>query len=602
MSISTAQMWLFLLIFTSILQSTLSSNVTYDFNITWVAVNPDGAFTRPTIGVNGQWPPPQIHANLGDTITVNVLNLLGNQSTSLHFHGLFMNGSTHMDGPAQVSQCAIAPGSSFTYRFRAEQVGTYWYHSHTQSQYPDGLRAPLIIHDPDNPYAEQFDQELVLTVSDWYHQQMADLIPQYMKSGHMMSHEPVPDASLLNDTHDLQVGVVPGKTYLVRMVNMAAFAGQYFWIEGHTMTIVEIDGVYTRATEAEMIYLASGQRCSFLLTTKSQSSHNYPFVASMDQSLFMMAGHVNSDVTGWLVYDSAHPLPRPKKIDQFNPTDDMTIVPYDEMQLLPKADKSISLNLEMRHSQGATYYMFNDISYRSPEIPSLYTALTSGNSATDPAVYGISTNPFVLERNDVVELVLYNRHMLRHPFHLHGHHFQAIYRSEEYGGRYEDSGVTEANLPQKPIRRDTLVLPPGGSMVIRFRADNPGVWLFHCHMEWHVHTGLVATMIEAPIELQQQRRSQPLPADHIGACVATGTPATENDPGQVDDLLDVQNENDPTQGKPEGVSISDAVVSLAAGSVLVMTGLVFLVWFGVKNWGARKAQYAPLAMNVEEDL
>lgn len=94
-----------------------AKTVTYDFKIGWVTANPDGAFDRPTIGINGEWPIPPIVADIGDNIVVHATNDLGNQSTSLHFHGLFMNGTTQMDGPAQVSQCPIIPGSSFTYNF-----------------------------------------------------------------------------------------------------------------------------------------------------------------------------------------------------------------------------------------------------------------------------------------------------------------------------------------------------------------------------------------------------------------------------------------------------------------------------------------------------
>lgn len=89
-----------------------AATVTYDFNITWVTANPDGMADRPTIGINGQWPIPTIRVNKGDRLIVNVLNSLGNQSTSLHFHGLFMNGATHMDGPASVTQCPIVPGGA----------------------------------------------------------------------------------------------------------------------------------------------------------------------------------------------------------------------------------------------------------------------------------------------------------------------------------------------------------------------------------------------------------------------------------------------------------------------------------------------------------
>lgn len=105
-----------------LLPRALATTVKYDFNITWVTANPDGACNRPTIGINGQWPIPRIEADVGDDIVVNVHNQLGNQSTSLHFHGLYMNGSTHMDGPSQVSQCAIPPGQSFTYRFKVKHA------------------------------------------------------------------------------------------------------------------------------------------------------------------------------------------------------------------------------------------------------------------------------------------------------------------------------------------------------------------------------------------------------------------------------------------------------------------------------------------------
>lgn len=102
-----------------------AATVTYNFNVGWVTANPDGAFERPTIGINGEWPIPQIEANVGDNIIVHVTNQLGNQSTSLHFHGLFMNGTSHMDGPSQVVQCGIPPGSSFTYNFTVRSVIKY---------------------------------------------------------------------------------------------------------------------------------------------------------------------------------------------------------------------------------------------------------------------------------------------------------------------------------------------------------------------------------------------------------------------------------------------------------------------------------------------
>ena len=94
-----------------------AATVTYDFDVGWVVANPDGLFERQTIGINGQWPIPAITANVGDRVVVNVKNSLQNQTTSLHFHGIYQNGTAIMDGATGVSQCPIPPGATFTYDF-----------------------------------------------------------------------------------------------------------------------------------------------------------------------------------------------------------------------------------------------------------------------------------------------------------------------------------------------------------------------------------------------------------------------------------------------------------------------------------------------------
>lgn len=101
-----------------------AATVIHDFNITWVTGNPDGAYKRPVIGINGQWPIPVITATVGDRVIVNAVNQLGNQTTSLHFHGLYMNGTTHMDGPVGATQCSIPPGGTFKYDFHVSHAPT----------------------------------------------------------------------------------------------------------------------------------------------------------------------------------------------------------------------------------------------------------------------------------------------------------------------------------------------------------------------------------------------------------------------------------------------------------------------------------------------
>jgi iron transport multicopper oxidase len=124
--------------------------VTYDFNITWVTSNPDGAYERTTIGINNQWPLPIITATKGDQIIVNVNNQLGNQTTTLHFHGLFMNGTADMDGPNQVSQCAIQPGTSFTYNFTVSIIYSQRNKSLIQSRLLNPVLTGIILMTRDN--------------------------------------------------------------------------------------------------------------------------------------------------------------------------------------------------------------------------------------------------------------------------------------------------------------------------------------------------------------------------------------------------------------------------------------------------------------------
>ncbi|RDA85353.1 hypothetical protein CP532_1260 [Ophiocordyceps camponoti-leonardi (nom. inval.)] len=569
---------------TTLLAVTASAaTVNYDFNITWVRANPDGAHERAVIGINNQWPIPRIEANVGDNVVVRVRNQLGNQTTSLHFHGLFMRGTPHMDGPDAVTQCPIPPGAEFTYNFTIDQPGTYWYHSHTHAQYPDGLRGPLIIHDPQSPHRNDVDEELVLTLSDWYHDEMQTLIPRFLSKNNPTGAEPVPKAALINETQNLEVRVKPRTRYLLRIVNMGAFAAQYFWIEGHKMSIVEVDGVYTKPAEAEMIYLSAAQRVSVIVETRGESSENFPIVASMDTELFdVLPEDLNFNSTGWFVYDEAKPKPEAKTVDEFDAFDDMDLVPWDGMKLLPEPTREIQLDVKMDNLiDGANYAFFNDVTYTAPKVPSLYTALTTGELASDPTVYGQYTQPFVLKKGEVVQVVVNNLDPGRHPFHLHGHNFQALYRAPEENGTFvKESGG--GKVAEVPMRRDTLVVWPNSHIVLRFRADNPGVWLFHCHIEWHVVSGLVATFVEDPKALQ----GLSIPQDHLSACRQGGIATAGNAAANMDQLLDLTGQNEPPARLPEGFT-PRGVAALVLSCVAGLVGVAVVAWYGFAASNAR---------------
>lgn len=119
---------MFLLPFLLTLSLCLGLVVTLELNwdLDWVNRKPDG-FERPVIGINGQWPLPKLDLQRGERLIVHVKNSLGNETASIHWHGLRQGGSATMDGPSGVNQCPIPPGETFTYDFTVKgNVGTYW--------------------------------------------------------------------------------------------------------------------------------------------------------------------------------------------------------------------------------------------------------------------------------------------------------------------------------------------------------------------------------------------------------------------------------------------------------------------------------------------
>ena len=124
-------------------------------------------------------------------------------------------------------------------------------------------------------------------------------------------------------------------------------------------------------------------------------------------------------------------------------------------------------------SDHSTSAFFNNITFVRPKVPTLYSVMSSGSLATNSEIYGTNTNPFILKKGEIVEIILNNDDAGRHPFHLHGHTFQTVARSEEAAGFYSGN----ATLPKVPMRRDTIMVNPNGNLVLRFKADNPDKYI-----------------------------------------------------------------------------------------------------------------------------
>src|SRR5947207_7342224 len=137
----------------------------------------------------------------------------------------------------------IPPSESFTYDYTVQQNGTFWIHSHIGGQYPDGLRSAFIIRNPNEPYC--YDEDITISVSDWYHKESKDIIASYMSPENPTGAAPIPQSALMNDSQNTTIKFESFKTYRLRFVNMAAFSTFRIWIDDHEMRIIEVDGDYT---------------------------------------------------------------------------------------------------------------------------------------------------------------------------------------------------------------------------------------------------------------------------------------------------------------------------------------------------------------------
>ena len=139
----------------------------YELNVTKMNLAPDGFINTEGKVFNNDHPGPWIQACWGDDIEIKVTNHLEHNGTTIHWHGIRQNGTLDMDGVNGVTQCPIATGDSFTYKFKATQYGTSWYHSHYSLQYADGLLGPMTIYGPSSANYDEAIKPILMT--DWSH-------------------------------------------------------------------------------------------------------------------------------------------------------------------------------------------------------------------------------------------------------------------------------------------------------------------------------------------------------------------------------------------------------------------------------------------------
>ncbi|KAJ7438371.1 Fet3 protein [Mycena galericulata] len=515
-------------------------------------VNPDARFPRQVFGVNGSWPPPPLDVPQDDILIVHARNFLPAPAT-LHHHGMFFNSTTWQDGALGVTECGIPTnGGEATYQIAINasgQTGTYWVHSHAPGQYTDGLRAPLVIHAIKEAYT--YDDEYTVILGDWYHQTHAVLIKQYISPSNPDGIEPVPDSPLIYFAHDgkylgpkagsypdtgsvvgfnenATIPFKPGKTYRLRVIKTSAFAKFIFYIDGHDMRVIEVDGTDIEEFPIGPLSVSVAQRYSVLVTARDNADTNFAVHADMDPSMFDTVPDTTIlNATASITYNSARRVTDLGTVDAFPDVPDISMVPLKAVPALSPHRVITLLGDFSLMTDGTNRALFNNITYNSPLVPAVLSEMTLGSNATVAGAYGPTS--FVLNHLDVIDLVVQNADTGAHPFHIHGHKFQIIQRSSNFTSN-DPSVITNANL-NNPLPRDTILIDAGGSATLRFVADNPGTWFFHCHIEWHLEAGFAVQLIEAP--LIAQRFVNNIPAQIDANCKALHEPLSGNAAGHA---------------------------------------------------------------------
>ncbi|KAF9445699.1 multicopper oxidase [Macrolepiota fuliginosa MF-IS2] len=487
-------------------------------------ISPDG-FTRSASLINGAHPGPVITANKGDQIKINVVNQLSDpnqeRGATIHWHGIFQKGTNFMDGVDGVTQCPIAPNNSFQYAFNVDQSGTYWYHSHFGVQYCDGVRGVLIVNDPSDPLKHLYDvdnESTIITLSEWYHEVAASQLGTIESA----------DSTLINgkgrfpggDSVDLAVvNVERGKRYRLRLVSISCSPDFMFSIDNHDLTVIEVEGTAVQPYTINTIHIFAGQRYSVVLNA-NQTIGNYwiralPNTGNRNLNSTFANG-VNSAILRYQGAPSADPAS----------SQQLKQIPLIEAELRPNPSISApgerqpngtdaTFNLALDFDPNAFLFTINGTSFKSPSVPVLLQILSGAHTAQDLLPAG---SIYTVERNKTVQIT-FNSGVVGgpHPFHMHGHAFSVV-RSADTGNFNYDN----------PIVRDVVSIgnTPGDFVAIRFRTDNPGPWILHCHIDFHLAEGLAIVFAEAPNDIASANPNPP--ADWKELC-----PIWDNEPADV---------------------------------------------------------------------
>jgi FtsP/CotA-like multicopper oxidase with cupredoxin domain len=415
-------------------------------------------------GFNGTVPGPLLRYKQGDNVRISVRNGLHEQGTTVHWHGVRLPNP--MDGVPNVTQEPIAPGATFPYEFPVTDSGTYWYHPHRKSfeQVARGLFGVLIV---DERKPIEVDREVIWVLSDFKlardNQQVNDFgnMRDLANMGRLGNVMALNGKALVQDS---TFEVRSGERLRLRLANAATARILKLRIQGHHPVAIAYDGQAVEPHQVSEIALGPGMRVDLVLDCMGRPGQRFTVTdaAQSNRELLKIAYSAERPLR-------AKPLGAPLAL---------------EPNSIPEPDLA-KASLHQILFQGGmagqpTIGLVDGKTIGIQDIMQKHGLAWTMNFTAEQED-ALNHIPFLrLKRGEHCLLSMVNETGFEHPMHLHGYQFRVV-------------GIN-GEAPKFPITRDTVLIGPRQNIDIAFVANNPGDWMFHCHILEHAAGGMMGTI------------------------------------------------------------------------------------------------------------
>eukprot|EP01126_Amoeba_proteus_P060680 TRINITY_DN8057_c0_g1_i10.p1 TRINITY_DN8057_c0_g1~~TRINITY_DN8057_c0_g1_i10.p1 ORF type:complete len:451 (-),score=58.52 TRINITY_DN8057_c0_g1_i10:87-1361(-) len=375
--------------------------------------------------------------------------------------------------------------------------------------------------------------EIVVVLSDWYHGQGDDLYAQFNRA-EAEGEEPEPSSCLINGIGQFKCHgnacsyskfrVPTNRRIRLRLINQSVFGAFYFSIDGHVLTIIEADGTDVKQSAAlDFVQINVGERYSFLVTKKSDGpdsqATSFWMRATLDNDLFAKDSE-NSQVLAWWYYGDNEQMPNTLGYEFYERTVGLTseyecsreepnctlispidLNPYPEEAMPLVANRTFQFSIDF-YAEGRDQPIiphFNNVSFQKREISvTLLNMIRAGIPTSEAEPF--STSSIEVYDGEVIDLLFNNHDTGQHPIHLHGYKFWILGYGLPKSGNYNENFKLDF---ENPIKRDVATVRDESWLYLRFRANNPGVWLLHCHINWHSVAGMDLIVVQGPEKIRE---------------------------------------------------------------------------------------------------